>query len=273
MSTKTEITRLQNAKSSIKTAIEGKGVTVPDSTKLDGMAALIDSISSGGGSSSETWMLNDSCYLTRDFTGLSFSSNGQTFTSIVSGGSAWAHYLRYDSVNVCEANVTTGEGTAWMSTGWSDPKYRKLTFSAPPSGDLLTWLEANAVKQANDTAVQTDKALTITSNGTTEITPDAPYDAMSKVNVTVSVSGGFPNGTVWTRSNVTSGGFHSVANANGLWVAAGGNRSGFYYSVDGKTWTRSNITSESCHSVVNANGLWVAGGENGLYYSTTWEPA
>lgn len=49
MSIKTEIARLQNAKASIKTAIEGKGVTVPDSTKLDGMAALVDSISSGGG--------------------------------------------------------------------------------------------------------------------------------------------------------------------------------------------------------------------------------
>ena len=76
MSIKTEITRLQNAKTSIKTAIEGKGVTVPDGTKLDGMAALVDSISSGGGSSSETWVLNDSGRLIQNFTGLSFSSNG-----------------------------------------------------------------------------------------------------------------------------------------------------------------------------------------------------
>lgn len=43
-----EITRLTNAKAAIKTAIEGKGVTVPSSTLLDGYAALITSIPSGG---------------------------------------------------------------------------------------------------------------------------------------------------------------------------------------------------------------------------------
>lgn len=49
MSVQSEITRLENAKSAIKAAIEGKGVTVPDATLLDGMAALIDSIEAGGG--------------------------------------------------------------------------------------------------------------------------------------------------------------------------------------------------------------------------------
>lgn len=44
-----EITRLQTAKENLKTAIEGKGVTVPGSTKLDGYADLVDSIQAGGG--------------------------------------------------------------------------------------------------------------------------------------------------------------------------------------------------------------------------------
>lgn len=47
MSIATEITRLQNAKASIKTSIENKGVTVPSVTKLDGYSALIDSIQTG----------------------------------------------------------------------------------------------------------------------------------------------------------------------------------------------------------------------------------
>ena len=47
MSIQTELTRITNAKAAIKTAIEGKGVTVPDATLLDGMAALIESIESG----------------------------------------------------------------------------------------------------------------------------------------------------------------------------------------------------------------------------------
>ena len=49
MSVQSEITRLQNAKAAIKAAIEGKGVTVPEATLLDGMAALIESIEAGGG--------------------------------------------------------------------------------------------------------------------------------------------------------------------------------------------------------------------------------
>ena len=47
MSIQTELTRITNAKAAIKTAVEGKGVTVPDGTLLDGMAALIESIESG----------------------------------------------------------------------------------------------------------------------------------------------------------------------------------------------------------------------------------
>lgn len=50
MSVASEITRLQNAKADLKTAIEGKGVTVSSSTKLDGYADLVDSIQQGGGS-------------------------------------------------------------------------------------------------------------------------------------------------------------------------------------------------------------------------------
>ena len=48
MSIQTELTRLTNAKAAIKTAIEGKGVTVPEATLLDGMASLIESIEAGG---------------------------------------------------------------------------------------------------------------------------------------------------------------------------------------------------------------------------------
>ena len=48
MSIQTELTRITNAKAAIKTAIEGKGVTVPSGTLLDGMAALIESIQAGG---------------------------------------------------------------------------------------------------------------------------------------------------------------------------------------------------------------------------------
>lgn len=53
MSIATEIARLQNAKASIKSSIENKGVTVSPSATLDDYSALIDAISSGGGSGLE----------------------------------------------------------------------------------------------------------------------------------------------------------------------------------------------------------------------------
>ena len=54
MSIQTDLTRIKNAKAAIKAAIEGKGVTVPDATLLDGMAALIEAIEAGGGGGSGT---------------------------------------------------------------------------------------------------------------------------------------------------------------------------------------------------------------------------
>ena len=49
MSIQTELARITNAKAAVKAAIEGKGVTVPEGTLLDGMASLIESIEAGGG--------------------------------------------------------------------------------------------------------------------------------------------------------------------------------------------------------------------------------
>lgn len=46
MSIQSEITRINDAKTAIKASIEGKGVTVPDNTMIDGMSALIDDIES-----------------------------------------------------------------------------------------------------------------------------------------------------------------------------------------------------------------------------------
>jgi len=49
MSIASQITRLQDAKAEIKTAIENKGVTVPSDAKLDTYSDYIDDIETGGG--------------------------------------------------------------------------------------------------------------------------------------------------------------------------------------------------------------------------------
>lgn len=47
MSIQTELTRLQNAKSDLRSAIQSKGVTVPSATTLDNYAALVEQIETG----------------------------------------------------------------------------------------------------------------------------------------------------------------------------------------------------------------------------------
>ena len=71
MSIQTELTRITNAKAAVKAAIEGKGVTVPDGTLLDGMAPLIESIEAGGGADISPWgdMVTFSITPAEDLTG------------------------------------------------------------------------------------------------------------------------------------------------------------------------------------------------------------
>ena len=57
MSIASEITRLQTAKSDIKTAIETKGVTVPSSATIDTYDDYVSQISGGGGTSYETELM------------------------------------------------------------------------------------------------------------------------------------------------------------------------------------------------------------------------
>ena len=79
MSIQTELTRITNAKAAIKTAVEGKGVTVPDGTLLDGMASLIESIEAGGsdtlfGTYFETGSIIPASDITGDYT-IQFQKN------------------------------------------------------------------------------------------------------------------------------------------------------------------------------------------------------
>ena len=227
MSISFEITRISNAKTAIAESIANKGVTVPSGTKIDGMATLIDSIQTGGGGdTSETWVLNESPSITRNThieVQIQFVSNGQTFSRIKidridAGG------IDYDYTHA----YVLGADTPWVLEN-----YRKVTFATAPTGDLLTWLQSNAVKQVHDTAVQPSKALTVTSNGTTTITPDAPYDAIKQVDLTVNVSSGGNGFSVTFPATATN--WDKVQNASLL--LSDGTQKPFvsYSSVSGQT--------------------------------------
>ena len=173
----------------------------------------------------ETWVIKSSATGELVTTQISFTSNGQKFTSIGTTYTGLYVVLCYDNVEVAGYDPGSGGVYEFYPDG-----YRIITFDTHPTGALLSWLESNATRQVveyltTDTdlikvanairaksgttaklsfpdgfaleigsipsvSVQPSKALTITSNGTVSITPDAPYDAMKKVDVTVDVASG-----------------------------------------------------------------------------------
>ena len=157
-----------------------------------GNALILPSTS---GVAKETWVLNET--INRGATvsfSANFTSNDFSYIGLelrrgapTPGGISCDLCYKKDS-----GGITVVLGGDMVS--WESPAYRKLTFDTPPTGALLTWLQANGVKQPDDTAVQNTKALTITSNGTVSVTPDAPYDGLSSVDVTVNVAS---SGITW----------------------------------------------------------------------------
>ena len=102
MSIQTELTRITNAKAAIKAAVEGKGVTVPDGTLLDGMAALIESIQAGGGSS---WTDSYSVFATGTFTPTENITNLSIDTGIPFDSAGGTDYRRQILIGYCEPST------------------------------------------------------------------------------------------------------------------------------------------------------------------------
>ena len=102
MSIQTELTRITNAKASIVAAIEGKGVTVPDGTLLDGMAALIESIEAGGGSS---WTDSYSVFATGTFTPTENTTTLSIDTGIPFDSAGGTDYRRQILIGYCEPST------------------------------------------------------------------------------------------------------------------------------------------------------------------------
>lgn len=161
------------------------------------IGGVVGTLESGGGSTSETWVLKAELAIPDDHVSYPvdatmYSNNYQRDVNVVQIDMASEH-LTFFVLND-DNNRDSVNGYAYGE--WYDNSYRKLVFNVPPTGDLLTWLTANGVKQPANLAVQPSKDVTITSNGTTEIMPDAPYDALKKVNLTANVVADVPLVTV-----------------------------------------------------------------------------
>lgn len=92
-----------------------------------------------------TWYFNDTI---TDFPmfDVNFTSGGRRWTRITYGGAFGRLNMSYYNPNGTTTIEVAYDGVG--QTGWSNTeKYRTIVFDEEPTGDLLTWLQANAVPQ------------------------------------------------------------------------------------------------------------------------------
>lgn len=86
-------------------------------------------------SSGETWVLNETYDgSTTASYDINFTSNGESFAKL-SYGDIPRWFIKYGETNV------------YFNGTWTNTAYRTITFASAPTGDLLTWLQANGTKQ------------------------------------------------------------------------------------------------------------------------------
>ena len=108
MSIQTELTRITNAKAAIKTAIEGKGVTVPEGTLLNGMAALIESIEAGGGGAGELFHTEITPATSGEVLTLEVGEKGERIAAMIVSvkvGSAFEYDKNYGVMHIGTINT------------------------------------------------------------------------------------------------------------------------------------------------------------------------
>lgn len=95
------------------------------------------------GAGTETWVINDNAAGEFATTQISFTSNGQKFTSIGADYVDSVIMLHYDNNEIANFYVGVSGGHEFYNEA-----YCELIFDTPPTGALLTWLQSNATKQA-----------------------------------------------------------------------------------------------------------------------------
>ena len=96
----------------------------------------------GSAPSGETWYFNETINATEISYTFNFASNGKLFTSLERSYRKTNLYkVDFLVMLASESNVL-----AYKSGLWVEQTYRTIVLEEPASGELLTWLEANATK-------------------------------------------------------------------------------------------------------------------------------
>lgn len=140
-----------------------------------GQTITITSKQSGGGTVSETWVLNETIDIAtgKNIPGTfgknfklnvgNFTCNGASYVCFAfdwDGNSSTTGGKAFGVSNSTDDNSYTETYTDpdYMGSGWKNQAYRTIIFETAPTGDLLTWLQANGTKQSSTNRISVDLA-------------------------------------------------------------------------------------------------------------------
>lgn len=120
-------------------SVENTTLSFDEVENAEEYEVFVDNVSIGNYqiSKGETWLLNSDISSAEDISvsNLSFVSNSQNFTSIICTTGKGGANLAYNQTGV-------------FASTWENEAYRTITFDSPVTDStLLTWLQANGVKQ------------------------------------------------------------------------------------------------------------------------------
>lgn len=124
----------------------------------------------------ETWVIKDDApideaSLALAATNISFTTNDQKATGIGITSYGLSYFLTYGGGIGNVANIDPGVSNSFA---WVNEAYKTLKFDTAPTGNLLTWLQANAVKQqgknTNKVVVNGETILDLTQDTVTPAT-------------------------------------------------------------------------------------------------------
>lgn len=165
MSIATDLTRIETAKSNIKTSIQNKGVTVPTTTKIDGYSALIDKITDLKGETRTLYPTGSDQTITP-----STGKNGITSISL----------KKVTTANLSAANIANGV-TVKVGRADDDDAIASVTGTA-----VLLAGEERSVTLNSSSASYTPSS---GKNGITKITVTASSGTMTVKGTTPSMTG------------------------------------------------------------------------------------